>query len=478
MKNLIFFLSILLCPNILAQTELANIPTYATRNLSFSFVPTMGYSSVVPSSISSVISGTKLFGFQGQAAYFFRFDESIAMEVGLGFGSMQNGFTLNFDPDKYSFLQGVRHSTPIVHDYTFLYIPSKVFYYFPSSKKRKLFATIGMNFVPALSENARYSVIVNTKKGENIDFVTGEFKADETFLNYLSIGFGSEKALRRHNALRWSAEYQLGFKKLAGQATILQPDFTSQNENFFTQGNMLKLGFSYIFSNKKEFSVVPKVKDFSTQKGDIVLGIELGQNGTFKTIKDPKKIVTSKTTFGQVSEKASLEYFYSNNRSVAINARVFDTEECFKLTSSNGSVFCSGSSVQITYGLSHQWYKTLAKRLHWKSGIGVSYCFDDASSLRERETEFSDAIQAFKYQTKNTGSFALIDVEQSLEFNLSPAFRLYLTGQYSQGTRKAYLYDLKTINKDGVKDNFQGFSRGSNLGLSLGLKTNFGFLWR
>jgi hypothetical protein len=475
MKKLTFLLTFFTYQMLFAQSEKTVSSHFSNNNISFSLAPTFGHSSVVPSATSSAIKGTRLLGFQTQLTYMHKFDDNLSFELGAGFGTMQNGFEFNFDRNKYFFLSRNTDNVLLNHNFTYLYIPAKAYYYIPFSDKRKLFASVGTNFNIFLLDGSNYRFNDLDENGKSFDLVSTRFEINEANRNFLTLGFGTERALRRRNAIRWNLEFQLGFKKITNTAQVIQPDRTYASEQFFTRGSVVKLGCAYVFSNKKESNVIPKAKFFHAQKGDITFSIDLGLNGTFRNINDPQKLISYKTQFIQAGGKATVEYFYANNRSVGLNIRRSTQSENFSQNDGR-SRSVGGSSEATSYGMSHQWYKGLGKRFFWKTGIGASLTIEKMAHIGGGHGGSSNAAY-FQYAKRSTGNFVLLDLNQSLEFNLSPALRLCLDAQYSQGTTKAYLYDFDMhLTKDAYQ--FQGFSRGSNLGLSLGLKANLGFLRR
>jgi hypothetical protein len=473
MKKLTFLLSFFTYQILFAQSEKTVSSHFSNNNISFSLAPTFGHSSVVPSATSSAIKGTRLLGFQTQLTYMYRFDENLSLELGAGFGTMQNGFEFNFDQNKYSFLPDYINRFPFTSDFSYFYVPSQIYYYLPYSDKRKFFAHVGTNFRLFLEDRIGGGFQANDTDNKSLKITDVDFDVRSANRNFLTLGFGTERALRRRNAIRWNLEFQLGFKKIINQGTVIQPDRTYASEQFFTRGSVAKLSCAYVFSNKRELETTQKAKFFHTQKGDIAFSVDLGVNKTYKSITDPQSRISAKTNFEQISKKIMLEYFYANNRSIGLNVRNSEEFDCF---SEGNGTSCGGRTGPISYGLSHQWYKALARRLFWKTGIGASLTIEDKNDFSGGQSGSSNASY-YQYTKRRTGSFALLDLNQSLEFNLSPALRLCLDAQYSQGTTKAYLYDFDMhLTKDAYQ--FQGFSRGSNFGLSLGLKANLGFLRR
>lgn len=472
MKNIFVVLAILFSNFLLAQSE--EKPRLLNQN---NFVFSLALTSN-PSHVSGNLpntNGLNNTGIQLNIAYLMRIDEHFSGEIGLGIGSLQNGYGFSLPQSDYPFLKYNSQNYEHTNSESYLFVPTRVIYNKPINERNEVYGFFGAtlhNYGQTASIGSTFSGTTIDDKSINLArtvFSRTKIKGEI----YPSVGFGYQRNTRRFNSIRLGVEYQFPRSRFGEDFSLLQPDKTYATSRYYARGDMFKASLSFVISNKKEIRVKPK-RDFNTAKKDILLSFEYENSGSFLKVNDPKNYVSSPFSFEQAGFRLGLEYLFNPKWSLELAARYATSFECFEVINT-GSRGCGGTDAPLSFSLNTHYYYPISKRIFLNSGAGFSVFKEDRGYSGGGSMGIYSSPNYFEHSRINQGIFATLDLSESIEFSIFRAMRLYLKGQYAQGFTKAYTYDF-TNKVNGESNSFTGFSRGSYVALRAGVKFNFGYL--
>lgn len=472
MKNILLAAALLSAYHLIAQNE--DKPRLLNQNnFVFSLALTNNPSHVTGNLPNTY--GLNNAGIQLNLGYLMRIDEHFSGEIGLGIGSLQNGYGFSLPQSDYPFLKYNSQNYEHTNSESYLFVPTKVIYNKAINERNEVYGFVGANLLN-YGQNASFgsSFSGTTIDDKSINLVQTVFSRTKVKGEiYPAIGFGYQRNTRRFNSIRFGIEYQFPRSKFGDNFSLLQPDKTYATSKYFARGDMFKASLSFVISNKKEIQVKPK-RDFNTAKKDILLSLEYENSGSFFKVNDPKNYVFSPFSFGQAGLRLGLEYLLNPKWSLEFGVRYATSFECFEVINT-GSRGCRGTDAPLSFSLNTHYYYPISKRIFLNSSTGFSVFKEERGYSGGGSMGIYSSPNYFEHTRTGHGIFPTLDLSESIEFSIFRAMRLYLKGQYAQGFTKAYTYDF-TNKINGESNSFTGFSRGSYIALRAGVKFNFGYL--
>lgn len=454
---------------VIAQND-NTTPLLNENNLVFTVSGTqnpMGVSGNIPN-----VEGFNDKSFQTSITYLYRFDRRFSGEIGIGFGIVHQGFKASFLQKDYDLLKFDITDNGLNYPVNYFFMPSKLTYNKALDQKNEIYCSVGLNLTKYLDDATNYSSSIQDENNKYVPLIQATSQAPkETKLNP-TLGLGYQRNTKRGNSLRMGIEYQFPMAKNETNFSILQPDRTYRNGQYYYRGDMLKVSLSYVISNKKEVKIVQK-RDFKTAKHDFFVFYEIEQSGTYRTTNDPKKNLKAPLKTQQDGMRFGVEYMLNDKWSAEFGVRSSQYLECYNF---NGqSQGCYGGGNIKSFSLNTHYYLPVSNRVFLNFGGGFSWFNERQGAYNSSGSITTPSKNSSNSATTANGNFATLDLSQSVEFSIFRAMRLYLKAQYAQGFTKAYTHDFAS-NLNGEINTFTGFSRGSYLGLRAGVKFNFGYL--